>query len=194
RLLNGQKYRFEFDAYAVANRTIDVKVAMIAAPNTNYSKSGSFYLTTAKKHFSYDFTMGDATDNNARIVFNCGLSDVDVFIDNVSVKQLVPAGTESGNIVLPDGFELHQNYPNPFNPSTTIRYALPVKCRVTLQIYNVLGQVLATLVNNVKDAGWHQAAWNAAASSGIYFYRIEAVGNEHPNVHFLQVRKMILMQ
>jgi hypothetical protein len=73
----------------------------------------------------------------------------------------------------PDLTSLDQNYPNPFNPSTTIRYSLPVRSRVVLSVFNVLGQKVATLQDGEMDAGIHEVSFDARAlSSGVYFYRI----------------------
>ncbi|MGE5314636.1 MAG: alpha/beta hydrolase-fold protein [Acidobacteriota bacterium] len=75
----------------------------------------------------------------------------------------------------PEGFRLEQNYPNPFNPSTRIRFFLARTSPVRLAIYDVLGREVAVLVNGRMEAGSHSVEWNAgAASSGIYFYRIDA--------------------
>lgn len=91
----------------------------------------------------------------------------------------------------PLAFELKQNYPNPFNPGTKITFSLPVDSRVTLKIFDVLGQEIALLVNNNLSAGVHDYDFNAAElNSGVYLYRIEAVGvNGDKSV---DVKKMIL--
>lgn len=89
---------------------------------------------------------------------------------------------------------LDQNYPNPFNSSTTLRYGLPSRSRVRLQVYNVLGQIVADFVNAEQAAGWNQVMWNATVASGLYFYRIEAVSVSDPNKRFVDVKKMILLK
>ncbi len=90
--------------------------------------------------------------------------------DRVSVK------VEAGASVVYD-YRLAQNYPNPFNPSTRIEYGLKARGLVTIQLYDVLGRVVATLVNEVKDAGNYAVSFNASAlSSGVYFYRYTAGG------------------
>ncbi|PJA54891.1 MAG: hypothetical protein CO167_01285, partial [Candidatus Marinimicrobia bacterium CG_4_9_14_3_um_filter_48_9] len=84
------------------------------------------------------------------------------------------------NAQIPDVFALHQNYPNPFNPTTTIRYDLPEATDVTIMVYNMLGQRVATLVNSHQNAGYYSLRWNGQTNngsqiaSGIYLYRIQA--------------------
>jgi len=85
-------------------------------------------------------------------------------------------------------YVLEQNYPNPFNPSTTIKFGLPEKSNVVLTVYNSLGAEVATLVNEVREAGSYEIEFNADDfSSGIYYYKI-ASGN------FVETKKMILLR
>ncbi len=73
----------------------------------------------------------------------------------------------------PEKFELFQNYPNPFNPTTTICYQLTKDSKVNLKVYNILGQEVATLVDEQKQAGYHQEVFDATRhASGMYVYRI----------------------
>ena len=89
---------------------------------------------------------------------------------------------------LPGEFALYQNYPNPFNPTTTIKYDLPKDSRVSLKLFNILGQETATLVNEEQKAGYRSIEWNAThCASGVYFYRLEA-GN------FTSVKKLLLLK
>jgi hypothetical protein len=92
------------------------------------------------------------------------------------------------NVGTPIEYELSQNYPNPFNPSTTIRFSIPEKGNVKLMIYNILGETVATLLNEAKEAGVHTISYNAAElKSGVYFYKLES-GN------FMRVKKMSLVR
>ena len=94
----------------------------------------------------------------------------------------------------PEAFALANNYPNPFNPATTIKYALPQAADVELTVYNVVGQVVRTLVAEHQSAGRYAVEWDAAndsghsLSSGMYFYRLEAGGE------FLETKKMLLLK
>jgi streptogramin lyase len=89
---------------------------------------------------------------------------------------------------IPTQFDLKQGFPNPFNPSTTIEFALPKSAFVTLKIYNVLGEEVATLIAEQRSAGIHKFNWDARGlASGVYLYRLEA-GD------FVQMKKLILMR
>ncbi|MBX2990433.1 MAG: T9SS type A sorting domain-containing protein [Bacteroidetes bacterium] len=89
---------------------------------------------------------------------------------------------------VPVTYVLSQNYPNPFNPSTTIKFAIPLKEHVTLKIYNTIGQLVATLQDGELNAGSFEATWNASnMASGVYFYRLQA-GN------FSQAKKLVLLK
>ena len=84
--------------------------------------------------------------------------------------------------------ELFQNYPNPFNPITTIKFALPKQQHVKLEIFNILGQKVATVVDKSLKAGYHKLQYNGnRLASGLYFYRIKAGS-------FEKVRKMMLIK
>jgi len=89
---------------------------------------------------------------------------------------------------LSTAFSLAQNYPNPFNPSTTIRYAIAKPGHVTLKVFNLHGQEIATLVNENKSAGEYKIQWNPNnVPSGVYVYRLQAE-------EFVETKKLILLQ
>ena len=99
---------------------------------------------------------------------------------------------EEINTTLPTEFVLNQNYPNPFNPSTIISFQLPASSNVTLKVYDILGNEVATLVNEYKNAGTYEIDFNPASSiknsaSGVYFYRLQA-GD------YLETKKMLLLK
>ena len=97
-------------------------------------------------------------------------------------------------IEAPKVFALSQNYPNPFNPSTTIQYGLPVRSRVRLVIYNILGQAVKEMIYSEQPAGYQSLVWNANVASGIYFYRIETTSVDSPIRHFAETKKMLLLK
>ena len=89
---------------------------------------------------------------------------------------------------IPKQFELYQNYPNPFNPTTVIRYGIPKESNVKLVVYNILGEMVKTLVENKQKAGSYEVNFNASnLATGIYIYRIQAG-------QFVETKKMVLMK
>ncbi len=103
-------------------------------------------------------------------------------------------GVEDLAGITPTEFELNQNYPNPFNPTTTIRYALPTESKVSISIYNLLGQEITTLVNDVQSSGYHEVVFDASSlSSGVYLYRINAVSSAGSK-EFSSTKKLILLK
>jgi hypothetical protein len=128
------------------------------------------------------------TGGSHKIVVSGGGASKDIWIDQV---QLVKDSTVTGilgNGQRPDVFALEQNYPNPFNPSTKINFTLGKISNVKLTVYNLLGQKVATLLENRMEAGAHSVVFDAARfASGVYFYRIEA-GD------FTMSKKMLLLK
>ncbi len=144
--------------------------------------------------------LSDFTDDLAGAQTSCG---------TVTTKDCSPTAVEedcSHHSALPETYGLMQNYPNPFNPLTTISYTLPAEGRkykveggdalnfelytlnVTLRIFNVLGQEVAILVDEVQEPGYYTVVWNASdMPSGIYFYRLTAG-------EFSAVRQMLMMK
>ncbi|MGE5692981.1 MAG: T9SS type A sorting domain-containing protein, partial [Candidatus Zixiibacteriota bacterium] len=111
----------------------------------------------------------------------------------VFVYGLVSTATAEERKNHPARFELSQNYPNPFNPTTTIRYFLPKREKVTLEIFNLLGERVRALSEQEQMAGEHTAVWDGkdergkTMSSGIYFYQLRGEG-------FSETKKMLLLK
>ncbi|MCW9094638.1 MAG: 5'-nucleotidase C-terminal domain-containing protein, partial [Ignavibacteriaceae bacterium] len=131
-------------------------------------------------------------DDGERIVYDNLLPQSThgkIFIKNFLGDELEKLAAEEGeSINLPNEYALEQNYPNPFNPSTTIKYSVPNAENVQLKVYDVIGNEVATLVNETKSPGSYEVPFNASQlSSGVYIYSIRA-GN------FVETKKMILMK
>jgi fibronectin type 3 domain-containing protein len=102
-------------------------------------------------------------------------------------------GIEDQEAILPDEYILYQNYPNPFNPATTIRFGLPQKSDVRLEIFDILGRQVAILGDEPMEAGYHEIVWDSRnrsggeVSSGVYFYRLKAG-------EFNSIKKMLILK
>ncbi len=174
-LVRGQSYVFEFDAYSTGNKPVDAKLEKDEHPWHNYGSIGSSIITRRKRHFRYEFTMQHNTDLEARLVFNCGSNNHNLYIDNVSLTRLATSVAERETA--PNSFAVQQNYPNPFNAGTTLCYQLPAAGDVKILIYNVLGETVRSAQFS-HSPGEHQWRWNGKndlefpVPSGVYFYQM----------------------
>ena len=185
---------FEFDAYADSLRTIEPAILGSRYPWYNYSEIGFTLLTETLQHYTYEFEMSHPSDFNAQIVFSCGNSKTNVFLDNISLQQLVSSIESKEGNNLPENYHLFNNYPNPFNAETVIRYSIPKLSHVKIEVYNILGQKIAQLIDHPHKPGMHQTKFiSQHIASGIYFLYMEAssVYNQHT---FRDVNKMILIK
>ena len=186
----------ELTSFAATVNENDVNLSWSTASETNNmgfevqrSSNGTDYSRIA-------FVEGHGTVTETQ---NYTYSDKNIEVGTYSyrLKQIDFDGTSDFSdaveveVLVPDVFALEQNYPNPFNPSTKIKFSLAADSRVTLTVFDVLGQEVVTLINGNLSAGSHDIDFNAASlNSGVYFYRIDATGVD--GVNFTSVKKMIL--
>jgi hypothetical protein len=135
------------------------------------------------------YTYTDASDLPAGTVLEYRLDEVSF---SGAIERLREVRVETRFSTVVTDFALEQNYPNPFNPVTSIPYQLKERAKVTLDIYNTLGQKVATVVDAVQERGNYAVNFNAASlASGMYFYRLTAQGASQT---FVQTRKMMLLK
>jgi hypothetical protein len=149
------------------------------------------YLNTAMKTYGMGgFPLGDIYRWQTTSKYNSWLAQADA--EHAFINHWLETGSTDVkgldyNIV-PSNFVLNQNYPNPFNPTTDIEYSIPMKANVSLKVFNVLGQEVATLFEGVQNAGSYSATFDAKdLSSGIYFYRLQSE-------NFSITKKLVLMK
>lgn len=175
--LNGVAPGFSFQLVAINRDSAQSAVYTDAS-------TGNFSFPVSDKVYSYQINY-----INSSQVYYMNNTIVHPGETNVTVNfSTTPLAVKSGSSSIPKVFSLGQNYPNPFNPTTNITYQLATAGRVTLKVYNILGQEVATLVNGEKSAGRYKVEFNGNnLSSGIYLYKLSA-GN------FTNVKKMILLK
>jgi len=128
--------------------------------------------------------IGNAIPNPQEVVVTVPETDTTIVVD----FNYTPTGIEESQLAVPQDFVLAQNYPNPFNPVTHIRFGLPKKAHVVVEIFNLLGQKVATLTDKDYTPGFHTLKWNASnMPSGVYIYRLNADGK-------ILSRKMLLLR
>jgi hypothetical protein len=129
------------------------------------------------------YVVGEGTNNRTSVTAAKAVADVARSVYDENFQHITSVGNEER---LPETFFLGQNYPNPFNPTTKIRFMIRSPGKVVLKVYNILGQMVRVLTNDVLDAGIHEVELSGAnMPSGVYFYRLQSG-------LFTQTRKMIL--
>jgi len=164
--------------------------------------SASVFSQTQIVYHSFNSGFSTSTGNNSIVssmlgqtIFGVSWSNgISVFSGYSAFSKGILSSVKLRGENIPDQFALYQNYPNPFNPSTTIRYSLPSPSRVSIRIFNILGQHIAELVNREHSAGSYDITWNANVASGLYFYRIDAVSMTDPTQKYSQLKKMALLK
>jgi len=143
--------------------------------------SGDYYSITSDQEKYWLWGYADSPENMTQI-------GKDLFVNIVDYMSNTLVSVDEEGITKPESFKLNQNYPNPFNPSTKISYQLPSTGHVSLVVYDVIGNEVATLVNENQNSGTYNVNFNSSGlTSGIYFYKIITE-------NFTQAHKMILLK
>lgn len=153
----------------------------------DYTRNPALVSKNSTNGAQYAFT--DVSDLPAGAIVEYRLDEVSF---NGVIERLREVRVETRFSTVVSEFVLEQNYPNPFNPTTNIPYQLKERSKVTLEVYNALGQKVATLVDAVQERGNYAPTFNAATlASGMYFYRLRAQGSSQT---FVQTKKMMLVK
>ena len=176
---------------------IDIGEAIVSFKDLNFNKLVEFSKTEIDTSFLIRFNIQSFSGRQVYAVTNLlpgknpVITEVYNFENNAGLfknrGRIVYEVTQPA-AVIPGEFYLSQNYPNPFNATTTIKYALPNRCDIKIEIFNIVGESVCTLIDEKQKAGFFEINWDAAAySSGIYFVTINAG-------KFRDIKKMLLIK
>ncbi|MGA9294293.1 MAG: T9SS type A sorting domain-containing protein, partial [Ignavibacteriaceae bacterium] len=158
-------------------------VGFVTGADNSYSFKQYEFTDTPSESSSYLYRLRQIGNNgNSKYI-----AQVDIRINPVASALKL-------NNDIPKEFRLEQNYPNPFNPTTVIKYSVPTTSKVDLKIYNTLGQLITTLVNNIEYPGTYEKVWDGSRyASGVYYYILNlSADNGSKLLHF--TKKMILVK
>jgi len=198
--------------FTIEDNPIPVELTAFFALNTNEGVMLKWVTSTETNNSGFSIQRSRDYENYTDVAFVEGNGTTTQpheynFIDKISVadiyyyrlKQIDFDGSyEYSNVVevnvnAPSDFVLEQNYPNPFNPSTVIKFSLPVDSKVTIDLYNTLGEKVDRLVKKEYSTGNHSVNFDAShLSNGIYYYTLNAQGNDGEG--FVSTKKMVLMK
>lgn len=192
RLLWKSNHKLDYISLA-QTQSSDIKIQKCPLKSAIHSKEGlvTNYLVSIDKEYT-ELAPGEQIDLTfSRVEPTDGYQRDFILVTTgyyVKGKYYESSPGDITDHLIPKSFSLSQNYPNPFNPVTDIKYAIPEDCWVRLEVYSILGEKVATLVNGSQEAGYKIVRWDAGSfPSGIYFYRIQAG-------KFNQSKKMVLLK
>ena len=139
----------------------------------------SGFFTWRQETFDLSAYEGETIQVRFRFASDGYVTEEGWYVDDINIVCATSTGVEGGELI-PAAFELRQNAPNPFNPITVISYALPEKARVTVEVYNIAGRLVRTLVDEEQEAGLRSVTWDGtdesgrSVASGVYLYRVDA--------------------
>jgi hypothetical protein len=166
-------------------RTAQTDTAMYNLYRTWFQKLRD---TTSATLFNHFHLAGGGVFGALTSIYDNTSQKYQALIDYVRKCQQVSTGVEHSSTTSVTSYALQQNFPNPFNPTTTIRYSIPERIFVHLEIYNILGQHVATLVDEEQDPGNYRVQWDTGLlPGGLYFYQLRAS-------QFVDTKKLLLLR
>lgn len=171
---------------ALTGPSIDSVFIVMNDGNGSFSSASAFYAG-GNGDFIYGIEL-NGDNYNDLVVAHSALNTVSVLINGLYTDV-----EDNNSASLPETFWLSCNYPNPFNPVTTIEYGLPRRSHVTIEIYNILGRTVRSLVDREESAGWYAITWDGmnddgeSVATGIYLYRLKA-GD------YIETKRMLLLK
>ncbi|MFQ5637483.1 MAG: collagen binding domain-containing protein [bacterium] len=173
----------------------DIAVNVVTDENGDYVidelPAGEYKIEATGIGYEDGYYGGTNSQNATAVVVGEGQDAAQI---NLNLTEDAVTSVENGPETVPQSYDLFQNYPNPFNPETTIKYQLSGSAKVTLKIFNLLGQEIVTLVENQQTAGIYSVSWDGrdkfgrSVASGLYIYQIDA-GDA-----FVKSRRMLLLK
>ena len=170
--------------------TVPVRLRLSSTEGFVEAEASGVNVPGAGAHSTIVPDWGDPTLQNTWIFWDY---ENDGAYDDSSLLSIVTGVVDPDDPALPRRFDLAQNYPNPFNPVTTIEYSLPHRDHVTIEVFNILGQKIRTLVDREEPAGSYEIIWDATddsgrpAATGVYLYRLRAG-------EYRETKKMLLLR
>ncbi len=166
------------------NANGDIVGSEVTGPDGNYAmnglEDGDYKIMVTRPSFGTTYYPNADSEESAEAVTVNTTTSNEVNNVNVTLSSDLTTDTTSEKIGAPTEYTLSQNYPNPFNPTTLIEYRVPESAHITLQIFNIQGQLIKTLVDEQQQANVHNVEWNGTdlngevVPSGVYFYQIQA--------------------
>lgn len=181
------------DVYTTAYKDSSSSKVVIVAVNTSTSaKEQKFVLEEGTANNFSVYVTSESKDcelgSDIAVTGNSFTVTLDAQSVTTFVSDSIMTTSVGENFPLPENFNLYQNYPNPFNPTTQIKYSLPESGAISLKVFNLLGQKVATLYEGIKNAGTYEITFNGEGlANGIYVYQLKAN-------NFVETKKLMLLK
>jgi|SRR5712671_76428 len=185
--------------YRRARLTVVMLLLIIAGRHAAVAQFSTLRSSSFDMGYAFSTSSNSAVKSAVGQSFIGNSSQADNFVECGLLADTLLRGVvtdiRTGDPALPLSYALKQNFPNPFNPSTMIEYELPQRSHVTLRIFNLLGQEVALLVDQIQEAGYRSVRWNAAEmASGVYYSRFEASGSSDAHTAIVRISKMLFLK